>query len=138
MVVSWQVTFIPVNDVVDRDLIVCCDKEWGEEGCRPFVGDCYMFAPAASLLCCSRDAKKITAVTSSDPGRYYYRVEIWNPHGKLVKTCERVDILTPCTYVAGEQPPPSPPPPPPVDTSAYLLLMFAIVAVALVLIVVKK
>jgi len=126
--VSWRVRFSPTNDPYLRYMIVCCDKDWGSPGCQAWTGDCVQVGYGGEISCCSSNTKKITAVTSSDAG-YYYSVEIYDPNGRLVKSCNNVDRRNPCVYEGGISPGPSP------SLPSYLLLIFVAAAVAIALVV---
>ncbi len=112
---SYKVRFIDVNDIWMRYLIVCVDKTWGQSGCQPWTGDWvdevwlqpgqYVDSPYFT------PNTVLTAVTSSDAG-YYYKVEIIDQNGNVVKTCDYVDRNNPCYYYVSAPPSPSPTAPP--------------------------
>ena len=93
-----------------RYLIVCVDKTWGQSGCQPWTGDWvdevwlqpgqYVDSPYFT------PNTVLTAVTSSDAG-YYYKVEIIDQNGNVVKTCDYVDRNNPCYYYVSAPPSPS-------------------------------
>ena len=118
---SYKVRFIDANDIWMRYLIVCVDKTWGQPGCQPWTGDWvdevwlqpgqYVDSPYFT------PKTVLTAVTSSDSG-YYYKVEIIDQNGNVVKTCDYVDRNNPCYYYV-PSPSPSPYPGTVNITSAY-------------------
>jgi len=98
---SYKARFIDVNDNNMRYLIVCVDKTWGQSGCQPWTGDwvqAVWLLPGQSIDSPYFTPKTVlTAVTSSDAG-YYYKVEIIDQNGNVVKTCDYVDRNNPCYF----------------------------------------
>lgn len=92
----YRVVFSSNGDPYPRYLIVCCDKDWGSEGCGTWYGDCTTMAQGYTEIECCPGARYITAVTSVDSG-FTWTVEIYDPNGNLVKRCENVDRRTPCS-----------------------------------------
>jgi hypothetical protein len=112
---SYKARFIDVNDIWMRYLIVCVDKTWGQPGCQPWTGDwvdVVWLQPGQSVDSPYFTPETVlTAVTSSDAG-YYYKVEIIDQNGNVVKTCDYVDRHHPCYYYVSAPPSPSPSPSP--------------------------
>jgi hypothetical protein len=135
---SYKARFINVNDPYTRYLIVCVDKTWGQPGCQPWTGDWVQVVrlPPGQYIDSPYFTPKtvLTAVTSSDAG-YYYKVEIIDQNGNVVKTCDYVDRHNPCYYYVpspSPSPSPSPPPTPTISTTDLLIAAGVFGAAALI------
>jgi len=119
---SYAARFTDVNDTFQRYLVVCVDKTWGQPGCgtqpgwyTTWTGDWVTLAPGQPGNQVTSPyftpSTVLTAITSSSDG-YYYKVDIIDNNGNVVKTCNDVNRNNPCYYYVSAPPTSSPTPSP--------------------------